>query len=174
MVKGCIEVKESTKLPSFNRSRKSAMPKNKYRYQEIQPMMPPKMIAAAIVLLIIVMGLFGYMYIAQEFLDQPVGGNALPATWALVIFVGTALLTYYVSRLKITTRVSNDTLTMSLGVIGKRKFPLDSISSIEVYEGNPAADFLGYGYRIAIKQTGYIGRAEHAICLKEAWFSDNY
>ena len=142
------------------------MPKSHYRYQEIQPMMPPKMIAAAIVLLVIVMGLFGYMYIAQEFLEQPVGENALPATWALVIFVGTALLTYYVSRLKITTRVSNDTLTMSLGVIGKRKFPLDSISSIEVYEGNPAADFLGYGYRIAIKQTGYIGRAPDAVKIE--------
>ncbi len=141
------------------------MPKSHYRYQEIQPMMPPKMITVVIVLLVVVMGLFGYMYIAQEFLNKPVGENALPATWALVIFVGTALLTYYVSRLKITTRVNDDMLTMSLGVIGKRKFPLDSILSVETYGGNPAADFLGYGYRIAIKQTGYVGRAEHAVLL---------
>ncbi|AOE50324.1 hypothetical protein KS2013_1614 [Kangiella sediminilitoris] len=128
--------------------------------------MPKKIIIAIVVLLVIVMGLFAYIYISQEFLGKPVGENSIESHWALVIFVVTAILTYYVSRLKILTRVDDKNLTMSLGVIGKRQFALDSIQSVKDYEGNPAADFLGYGYRIAIKQTGYIGRGEQAITLK--------
>ncbi|GAA4349603.1 DUF6141 family protein [Kangiella taiwanensis] len=137
-----------------------------YTFQENQAMMPTKIIVVIVTLLVLLMGLFGYMYIAQEFLGKPVGENALPAPWALAIFIVTGLLTFYVSRLKIITRVTDDVLTMSLGVIGKRKFPLETIEAVKDYEGNPAADFLGYGYRIAIKQTGYIGRAEQAVTLK--------
>lgn len=137
-----------------------------YTFQETQAMMPPKVVRIVIILLLIILGLFGYTYVAQEFLGRPVGQNSIPTHWALVIFIATALLTFYVSRLKIITRVNDQVLTMSLGVIGKRKFPLDTILSVRDYEGNPAADFLGYGYRIAIKQTGYIGRAQKAVILK--------
>ena len=142
------------------------MPKTTYAYQEVQPMMPTKMIAVAIVLLVIVMGLFGYMYIAQVFFEQAVGENALPASWALVIFLATALLTYYVSRLKIMIKVDDEYLTIGLGVIGKKRFRLNRIQSASVYEGNPAVDFLGYGYRIGLKRVGYVGRAEQAVSLK--------
>ncbi|RDX36396.1 hypothetical protein DZA50_04860 [Kangiella sp. HD9-110m-PIT-SAG07] len=135
-------------------------------YRETQAVMPSKIIAAIVVLLLIVTGLFAYIYISQEFLGREVGENSIASHWALIIFIATALLTFYVSRLKIITRVDNNELVMSLGVIGKRKFPLDTIQTIRDYEGNPAADFLGYGYRIAIKQTGYIGRAEQAVSLK--------
>lgn len=137
-----------------------------YRYKEIQAVMPPKMVWAIVALLLVVTGLFGYIYVAQEFLGRPVDENSVPTHWALIIFIATALLTYYVSRLKILTRVDDTSLTMSLGVIGKRQFSLESIQSVRDYDGNPAADFLGYGYRIGIKQTGYIGREEKAITLK--------
>lgn len=137
-----------------------------YTFQETQAMMPPKVVRIVIILLLIILGLFGYTYVSQEFLGRPVGENSIPTHWALVIFIATALLTFYVSRLKIITRVDDRVLTMSLGVIGKRKFPLDTILSVKDYEGNPAADFLGFGYRIGMKQTGYIGRAPDAIKIE--------
>lgn len=136
------------------------------RYKETQAMMPSVILKLVILMLLIIMGLFGYMYIAQEFLELQVGENALPASWALIILLATALLTYYVSRLNIVTKVDDHKLSMSLGVIGKRSFPLNKIHSVEPYIGNSAKDFLGYGYRIAIKQTGYVGRAKHAVLLK--------
>ncbi|GAA4363933.1 hypothetical protein [Kangiella marina] len=135
-------------------------------FRETQSVMPPKMIAAIVLLLLVVTGLFAYIYISQEFFGRPVGEHSIDSHWALIIFSATALLTVYVSRLKIITRVDEEKLTMSLGVIGKRKFLLDTIQDAKVYEGNAAADFLGYGYRIAIKQTGYIGRAEKAVTIK--------
>ena len=135
------------------------------RFREIQGVMPKKMLWLVVIFMILIMGLFGGIYIFQEFLGREVGENSIPTGWALVIFIATALLIYYISRLKIVTRVDEKQLTMSLGVIGKRRFRLDSIEQINDYAGSPAAGFLGYGYRIGIKQTGYIGRAEQAIEL---------
>jgi hypothetical protein len=142
------------------------MQKTQYRFQESQGLMPKKMLVAIVILLFVVMGLFTYIYISQEFFNKAVGENSIESHWALIIFIATALLTFYVSRLKIITQVSDTALMMSLGVLGKRKFPLESIETVSNYEGNPAADFLGFGYRIGIKQTGYVGRADSAIVLK--------
>lgn len=136
-----------------------------FKYRETQGVMPKKMLWLVVILMIVIMGLFGGIYISQEFLGREVGENSIPTGWALVIFIVTALLIYYISRLKIVTRVNEQQLIMYLGVIGKRKFPLDSIEQINDYDGSPAVGFLGYGYRIGIKQIGYIGRAEQAIEL---------
>ncbi|GAA0199151.1 hypothetical protein GCM10009123_03100 [Kangiella japonica] len=141
------------------------MADKKYRYQETQAMMPPTVIKLVVLMLFIVMGLFGYMYIAQEFLELPVGENALPPSWALVIFILTALLTYYVSNLKINIKVDDNELVLSLGVVGKRAYPLNKIRTVKKYEGNPAKDFLGYGYRVGLNRLGYIGRAQDAVSI---------
>ncbi|PXF63174.1 YdbT family protein [Kangiella spongicola] len=141
------------------------MADKQFRYKETQAMMPPMVIKLVILMLIIIMGLFGYMYIAQEFLELEVGENALPPLWALAIFILTALLTYYVANLKINIKVDDRDLMLGLGVIGKRSFPLDKIRSVELYEGSPAKDFLGYGYRVGLKKLGYVGRAPEAIAI---------
>ncbi|MHC9511133.1 hypothetical protein [Kangiella sp. M94] len=135
-------------------------------YYESQPVMPKKLLVAVAVILIFLSALFGYSFYEQEFLDKPVSPNGIPSHWALLICAVTALVAWYVSKIAIILRVEGEHLYASLGKFGKTKVALKDIESVEDKKGNPAAEFFGYGYRVKLKQLGYIGRGKEAIELK--------
>lgn len=136
------------------------------KYYESQPIMPKKLMILVAILLVFLSALFGYSFYEQEFLDEPVPANAIASHWALLICVVTALVAWYVSKIAIITKVDGEHLFVSLGKFGKTKIALKDIESIEDKKGNPAAEFFGYGYRVKLKQLGYIGRGKEAIKLK--------
>ncbi|MCW9027371.1 MAG: hypothetical protein OQJ80_00425 [Kangiella sp.] len=135
-------------------------------YFEKQPIMPKKLILAVTILLVFLSALFGYSFYEQEFLGKPVPANGIASHWALLICAITALVAWYVSKIAIITKVEDEYLFVSLGKFGKTKVALKDIESVEDKEGNLAAEFLGYGYRIKLKQLGYIGRGKSAIELR--------
>lgn len=136
------------------------------KYYEKQPIMPKKLIVAVTILLVFLSALFGYSFYEQEFLGKPVPENGIASHWALLICAVTALVAWYVSKIAIIIRIEGEHLYASLGKFGKTKVALKDIESVEDKKGNPAAEFFGYGYRVKLKQLGYIGRGKEAIELK--------
>lgn len=135
-------------------------------YYESQPIMPKKLMVVVTILLVFLSALFGYSFYEQEFMDKPVPANAIASHWALLICAVTALVAWYVSKIAIITKVEDEHLFVSLGKFGKTKVALKDIESVEDKKGNPATEFLGYGYRVKLKQLGYIGRGKEAIELR--------
>ncbi len=136
------------------------------KYFEKQLIMPKKLMLAVTILLVFLSALFGYSFYEQEFLGKPVPETGIAGHWALLICAVTAFVAWYVSKIAIITKVEEDTLYVSLGKFGKTRVELKDIESVEDKKGNPAAEFLGYGYRVKLKQLGYVGRGKEAIEIK--------
>lgn len=136
------------------------------KYYEKQLIMPKKLMLAVTILLVFLSALFGYSFYEQEFLDKPVPETGIAGHWALLICALTAFVAWYVSKIAIITKVEEDTLYVSLGKFGKTKVELKDIESVEDKKGNPAAEFLGYGYRVKLKQLGYVGRGRRLLKLR--------
>lgn len=133
------------------------------QYFESQPIMPKKLMTVITAFLIIIALMYGYMFYEQAILGKTSPDNAIDSHWVLIICLITALVSWYVSKIQIITRIDEGYLYLSIGAFGKTKIALSDIENVSFKLGNPAKEFLGFGYRIKANKLGYIGRGKEAI-----------
>lgn len=133
------------------------------QYFETQPIMPKKLMTVITVFLVIIALMYGYMFYEQAVLGKPSPDNAIESHWVLIICLITALVSWYVSKIQIITKIDDGYLYLSIGAFGKTKIALSDIEKVSFKLGNPAKEFLGFGYRIKPDKLGYIGRGKEAI-----------
>lgn len=136
------------------------------KYFESQPIMPKKLMTVIIAFLVIIALMYGYMFYEQAILGKSSPDNAIDSHWVLIICLVTALVSWYVSTINIITRIEEGDLHLSIGAFGKTRIALSDIESVTNKEGNPAKEFLGFGYRIRANKLGYVGRGKGAIEIK--------
>ncbi|NVK22736.1 MAG: hypothetical protein HWD86_09480 [Kangiellaceae bacterium] len=136
------------------------------KYHESQQVMPQWVLLAVVAINVGLFLLFAYIFYSQTVLEKPFGEKPISSEMALLLCLLVGLIIYFVYRLRIRIKVTDQELLVNLGSwVGKKNIKLTDIEQVTDYVGNPAADFLGFGYRFGLKQTGFVGRPKEAIVL---------